>query len=225
MSKPSWFDSTNQIWELSEGSTSPTLSNVLNLEQARGLWLVSFIQDLRTLKHRSYQLGQHELDSYSGIQEVLAFLQMDAEPNAQWSSPGQPCTEHELAWLACLFLISVILYAALYHHDEYSGSSAACDLDSFDVFLIDRRHQWKDSVEELRQLLFQGLGGFPEGAQKTIYASQMAQVLGSLSSEARHGVERCLLHILHPVGDRAETMLIEDDGWTPDSLLSTVHGL
>src|SRR5690242_305239 len=56
MAKPSWFDSSNQIWELSRGPPDSTTSNVLNLKQLRGLWLISFVQDMRTLRASSSQL-------------------------------------------------------------------------------------------------------------------------------------------------------------------------
>ncbi len=60
--------------------------------------------------------------------------------------------------------------------------------------------------------------------QMTNYILNMAQVLGSLSAEARHGVERCLVYILCPAEEIQQELLLED-GWTPDSLLSSLHGL
>ncbi len=80
------------------------------------------------------------------------------------------------------------------------------------------------SVYNLRVILFESLARlFEEGESKVNYVQDLVQVLNTLSLEARQGVEKCLLNLLYCLGNSNTTMLI-DDGWTPDSLLSSMHG-
>ncbi|KAJ5721996.1 hypothetical protein N7488_000031 [Penicillium malachiteum] len=62
-----------------------------------------------------------------------------------------------------------------------------------------------------------------EGNSKVTYVMDLVQVLGMLSFEARQGVEKCLLNLLYCIGNDNDTLFI-DDGWTPDSLLSSMQG-
>ena len=198
--------------------------NGQNLQRVRGLWLISFIQDMRTLRSSASKLREYALPSYTAIQDALELLKVDSQRDAPpLSSPEASCTDHELARISSLLLISVILHGTLATRDV-SPSLAPCSLSGLDRYLQDRRLEWQDSVEGLHGLLFFDLMASPDSAQTTNYIQQMAHVLGSLSSEARRGVERCLVYILHPIDDIGEKLDL-DESWTPDLLLSSVHGL
>lgn len=88
---------------------------------------------------------------------------------------------------------------------------------------------WPGSVEDLHNLLFSNSTELPGSVQKTHYVLQMTNVLASLSSEARRGVERCLLRILCQASgineQGTESPSSFDDNWTPDALLSSLRGL
>ena len=223
MAKPSWFDSANQLWELSQMSRNHATPNEQHLQRVRGLWLISFIQDMRTLRSSATKFREYTLPSYTAIQDALELLKMDSQRGTPLSSPEASCTDHELARLSCLLLISVILHGTLASGDV-SPSLAPCTLFGLDKYLQERRLEWQGCVEDLHSLLFLDLMASPESTQTTDYIQQMAHVLGSLSSEARTGVERCLVYILHPTEDAGEQIRL-DDSWTPDLLLSSVHGL
>ncbi len=195
-----------------------------NLQRVRGLWLISFIQDMRTLRSSAAKFREYTLPSYTAIQDALELLKMDSQRGTPpLSSPEAACTDHELGRISCLLLISVLLHATLASHD-ISPSLAPYTLSGLDRYLQGRRPEWQDSVGGLHGVLFLDWMASPESAQTTNYIQQMAHVLGSLSSEARRGVERCLVSILHPTDDAGEKMHL-DESWTPDLLLSSVHGL
>ncbi|GFG26096.1 hypothetical protein IFM61606_06063 [Aspergillus udagawae] len=104
------------------------------------------------------------------------------------------------------------------------------------VYLVSlmSRPSWLESMNNLDQIsrpLFfssflpsrSSLDVQKDGEFKVNYVTDLVQVLGTLSLEARQGVGRCLLNLLYSLGNKDRTLLI-DDGWTPDSLLSSMHG-
>jgi hypothetical protein len=82
---------------------------------------------------------------------------------------------------------------------------------------------WEGSVGNMHLFLFHHFVNLPNGSLKTKYAMQMTDVLGHLSLEARRGVEKCLLNML--CGTKGGKLRFSgEDSWTPDSLLSSMHG-
>ncbi|KAJ9138402.1 Tachykinin family protein [Pleurostoma richardsiae] len=225
MAKPSWFDSSNNIFELSEQPTSidmHPMRNMENLRHVRCLWLLSFIQDMRTFLTNSPELRMHGLRQYPAVQDALLLLQADMKRHTLAPFREEACTAQEFARLACLFFISVLLQAAASSHAA-TPPHLPSDLAVIDAFL-DSRNIWAGSVEDLHDALFHQFAELPDSLQKTNYVVQMTNVLASLSCEARRGVERCLLHILCQVGSGGDASS-SDNNWTPDTLLSSLRGL
>jgi hypothetical protein len=90
-------------------------------------------------------------------------------------------------------------------------------------FLDQSRYSWQESVDVLHNSLFYHFYSLPDCDRKAKYVLDMTNVLRPMSGEARRGVERCLLKILWQAqsGDDASY----DESWTPDTLLSSLHGL
>lgn len=135
--------------------------------------------------------------------------------------------EQEMLW--CLFSISVLVQESISVLYD-SGSTAFTGLDTLgelEHFLKDSRLLWSNSVHSLRHILHDSVEKlFENGEYKVNYIEDMVQVLGTLSLEARRGVEKCLINLLYCLGSNnnsADNFLV-DDGWSPDSLLSSMHG-
>ncbi|KAK9364980.1 hypothetical protein V1509DRAFT_634671 [Lipomyces kononenkoae] len=64
---------------------------------------------------------------------------------------------------------------------------------------------------------------FPDGRMKAKYAMEITDILRHLSFEARRGVEKCLLNVLSGI-QGGKLRFSAGDRWTPDSLLSSMHG-
>jgi hypothetical protein len=225
MSKPSWFDSSNNISELSVQAI-PTddphpVGSPENLRRVRCLWLISFIQDMRTFLASSPELLSDDLRQYTALQDALLLLRADMKRHMRGPSQEQACSPHEFARLACLFFISVFLQASALD-DATAPHPSPSNLAIMDAFL-QARDTWSGSVDNLYFALFHHFAGLLDNLQKKDYVLQMTNVLASLSSEARRGVEKCLLHILCQVENNAEASSFGD--WTPDNLLSSVRGL
>ena len=236
MSKPSWFDSSNNISEISEGALAradlhPFTGSTENLRRVRCLWLISFIQDIRTLMSCSSEFRSHGLALYIGVRDAVLLLQTDSQRQSNASLQDETCTRPEFSRLACLFFISVLLQGSVSVHnaspspapdDTAAAPPSLSDLAGLDIFLRVSRDKWEGSVENLHSALFSESPALPDGARKVDYVLQMTNVLGSMGAEARRGVEKCLLHILLPAKAREEESLF-DDNLTPDSLLSSLH--
>lgn len=234
MAKPSWFDSSNQIKEISNPSASarlhPILNNQISLHRIRCLWLLSFVQDIGNFMSSTSKTDSHELDGYISIHNALSLIQTDMQRSETATTRHAPCEEGEYKRLACLFFISVLLQASSKHQiglqvkpkPDESVAAGFDDAKSLEEHLDNNYEFWNGSMEGLYASLFQSFAVESTRASKTDYALNMANVLGSMSSEARHGVERCLLRILcqRPANSRE----MYEDEWTPDTLLSTIHG-
>ncbi|KAG2420732.1 hypothetical protein HFD88_000346 [Aspergillus terreus] len=71
-------------------------------------------------------------------------------------------------------------------------------LAELELFLRDSQDMWGNSVQKLRSILYGSLTLlFEDGTFKVDYVTDLVQVLGTLSVEARQGVGKCLLNLLY----------------------------
>ncbi|KAK9237770.1 hypothetical protein V1525DRAFT_402880 [Lipomyces kononenkoae] len=209
VSKPSWFDSSHRICEIwghpLNNSVHPILASIIDLHKIHCLWLISFIQDMRTLTRSSSQLHHRGLGRYHAVHDAALLLRFYFQRDAQAYMHEVGCGAPEYDRLACLFLISVLLQESIYSPDTFTEALAtsACfsmpsdnSLAVLDASLHKLRNVWEGSVENLHLLLFDHFIDNPDGSLKAIYAMQMTDVLKHLSLEARRGVEMCLINML-----------------------------
>ncbi|KAI3321411.1 hypothetical protein HD806DRAFT_152059 [Xylariaceae sp. AK1471] len=232
MTRPSWFDSSNQLREISQQPmlTHPVLGQVENLYKTRCLWLLSFMQDVRNFMGQSPDIHNNGLTHYTFIRDALLLIKSDSDLREEDVEPEEDINERERIRLACLFYVCVMLQGSIIsgfvpdsanpaplesHHHNYS-------ITSFDYCLARNHAQWQASIQSLFQCVFHGDVAMQSPPSRLRYALDMTNVLGSLSSEARQGVERCLLQILcRALMDVGTTL---DYDWTPDSLLACMEG-
>ncbi|OAQ75877.1 peroxisomal catalase [Purpureocillium lilacinum] len=237
MAKPSWLDSSNHIREIASrqpltAHLHPILGNSENLHKVRCLWLISFVQDLRTFMHKSApHLPLIGAADYPAIREAMVLLETDFQQHAIASLYNKNCTHREFARLACLFFVCVLLqvsasaqWAIAADGNEDTPMDNWNSMDVLESFLKDNRTMWQGSAENLYMSLFHNLYDFPDKAQTTEYVLNLTSVMGSANHDARRGVERCLLHILSQSQSSPHERTVHD-GWTPDTLLSSLHGL
>lgn len=229
MSQPSWLESTNSLERISRPLFSPPImqnSPSFDVQKVRCLWLISFIQDMRTFMSSFYAGG---LSSFPFTHDAIGLLRQHFQLSIQSSSRDAHITEWEAEILACLFCISVVLQESIcfLSNEDSTTPNGPNPLDELEIFLRNSKQMWGQSVHDLRSVLQESLTRlFKEGETKVIYVMDLVQVLGTLSLEARQGVEKCLLNLLYSLGNnsRFHNTLLIDDGWTPDSLLSSMHG-
>lgn len=151
------------------------------------------------------------------LNNFMVFLKTPA------SETLDPEMEHEL--LGCLFSVGVVLQESISDLSEGQTQTHSVDmLTMLDTALREVRDSWCYSIPNLLFYLHQILMRlFDSGDFKINYVKELVGVLSTLSLEARQGVEKCLLNLFYSLGRRGNGGLI-DDGWTPDSLLSSVHG-
>ncbi|KAE8152652.1 hypothetical protein BDV25DRAFT_150810 [Aspergillus avenaceus] len=227
MTRPSWFESSNNLSEISEQSIcNAALATSVDTQKVRCLWLISFIQDMRTLMAFSSQFYLDGLSSYPALYDAMLLLRSDFHLVSE-----SPCYDHGFATadydrLACLFSISITMQESISRATPTIASGALDvlnDLAVLDMDLAISRNLWECSVYSLRAFLHHHfMVHHPDGAAKIDYVMKMTDVLGHLSVEARRGVERCLLNMLCRTWEGKTESLVDD--WTPDSLLSSVHG-
>ncbi|KAI0543024.1 tachykinin family protein [Xylaria digitata] len=228
MTRPSWFDSSNQLREISQQSlaTHPVLGHLGNLYKTRCLWLLSFMQDMRTFMGHSPEIYNHGLAHYAFIRDALLVVKSDLYLHDEDLQAEGDISERERIRLACLFYICVMLQGSVSQSD--SGNPGPMDfhhsysITSFDQCLARNYAQWQGSVQNLFQCLFHGAIAAQTPPSKLHYALDLTNILGSTSAEARRGVERCMLQILCQALMEARTIL--DYDWTPDSLLACIEG-
>ncbi|KAL4891107.1 fungal-specific transcription factor domain-containing protein [Aspergillus ambiguus] len=221
MSRPSWLESTNNLDQISRPVPFSSVlqpSFFFDVQKVRCLWLISFIQDMRTFMRSLYFT---ESFSYPAIHSAVDFLRHQYIHSSR--DPRVMGLEDEMLW--CLFAISVLVQESASQLSDENGLPPALDtLAKLEIFLRDSQHMWMDSVHNLRSILHETLILlFEEGAFKFGYITDLVQVLDTLSVEARQGVIKCLINLLHRLGNKHHGLLV-DDGWTPDSLLSSMHG-
>ncbi|KAJ5104755.1 hypothetical protein NUU61_002102 [Penicillium alfredii] len=226
MSQPSWLESTNNLEEISRlPSQSPIAHPILlslDIQKVRCLWLISFIQDMRTFMGSFHRIG---LSIFPSVHTAVELLRHNLQLCLESTSVETYVSELEDEMLTCLFSIGVILQESISPlYESTSQTPAFNTLTMLDSALSESQDAWSQSVRNLRSTLCQilvqlyGIGDF-----KVNYVVELVKVLSMLSLEARRGVEKCLLNLFYSLGDRGNMALI-DDGWTPDSLLSTVRG-
>ncbi|RMJ15815.1 hypothetical protein CDV36_004514 [Fusarium kuroshium] len=214
MSKPSWFDCSNQIEELSGQHLAARLHPVLG------------DTDVGTFRANSPEIYSHGTSQFPAIKEALGLLKLHLRQNETGSMRQDPCTDSEFTRLACLFFICILL------QQSTSDSRAATDLSGrpshydtqlvsyLNTFLDSSRPQWHGSIENLYTTLFCTFDASWRTGLNMEYIRNMTGVMASMTGGVRYGVERCLLNILC----RTESNGFDafDEEWTPDSLLSQI---
>lgn len=75
MAKPSWFYPSNHISEISNSlAYMASTGATVDLRKLRSLWLISFIQDMRSLMGGSRWLHSEGLRRYPTLYEAVSFL-------------------------------------------------------------------------------------------------------------------------------------------------------
>lgn len=232
MAKPSWFDSSNQLWELCDSVFSarvhPILGNNDALPRIRSLWLISFIQDTRTLMNNSLELYSSGITNYTHLQTALTFLHA-AIPQTNEAPDSHECNEHEYTRLACILFIILLIQSSITtplseptspSSSLTSASMSVSQIADLDAFLGAHESEWSVSIERLYNTLFHD---FPWQSSPSIrgYVLNLATVISFMSQETRRGVEKCLLNILPHIPSMGWT---DEDDWTPDFLLSSIRG-
>lgn len=166
-----------------------------------------------------------EFASYPTIYSAVGFLRQEYIHSLAAFPPNPHTTELEDDVLRCLFSITILIQESTSLLSDDSGVKTVVDtLAELELFLRDSQDTWGNSVQKLRSILYGSLTLlFEDGTFKVDYVTDLVQVLGTLSVEARQGVGKCLLNLLYLVGNKDHTLWM-DDGWTPDSLLSSMHG-
>ncbi|PHH61803.1 hypothetical protein CDD81_7967 [Ophiocordyceps australis] len=224
MHKPSWFDSSNRIWELSgQPHLHPVLSSQENLDRVRCLWLISIVQDLRTFMNTCPQSNLHGLGAHGSIRDAMRLVEMDFEQDGTSSPNDSHMNNREYSRLACIFFICVLVQSSASVPDGSPGEESWSDMARMDAYLDLNWQLWQGGVEDLYTIIFQHDYEFPDKAQKADYVLNLTNVLGSRSLQARRGVERCLLHMLCPKS--GSPAADADCDWSPDELLSTLRGM
>ena len=227
MSKPTWFASSNNISEISEQSFhNAAKAALVDTQKVRCLWLISFIQDMRTLMAFSSRLYMDGLASYPSLYDAVLLLRSNFHL-ANESPPQTASFPSDYDRLACLFSICITMQESISRSPVTAALPAPeihNDMALLDVALATSRNVWETSVYSLRAFLHHHFVAYhPDGAAKIDYVMKMTDVLGHLSLEARRGVEKCLLNMLCRAQE-GKLFFLADDSWTPDSLLSSVHG-
>ncbi|KAI0423157.1 tachykinin family protein [Xylaria grammica] len=226
MTRPSWFDSSNQLREISQQSMAahPVLGQLDNLYKTRCLWLLSFMQDMRTFM--GPEMYNHGLAPYAFIRDALLVVKSDLYLHDEDLPAEGDIDESERIRLACLFYICIMLQGSVSQPD--SGIPGPLDfhhsysITSFDQCLARNYVQWRGSIQDLFQCLFHGAIAAQTPPSKLHYALDLTNILGSMSAEARRGVEKCMLQILCQALMEARVAL--DYDWTPDTLLACIEG-
>lgn len=219
MSKPSWFESTNDLSEISEHSMRRSiLGSSIDLHKMRCLWLISFIQDMRNLMGMSSQLYMGGLSVYPSLYDAILFIRNDFQVESQTCKTQHHESDYDR--LACLFAITIMVQESV----SLAYSAPINELAILDMSLQTYRHAWEGSIHLLRSFLHNHfVSSYPNDELKIDYVMQMTDIVSHLSLEAHQGIEKCLLNMLCRTWDGKLPFFV-DDGGTPDSLLSTVHG-
>lgn len=227
MSRPSWLESTNNLERISPPLFSPPIMQQTlscDVQKVRCLWLISFIQDMRTFMGSVYTRG---LSSFPFTHTAVGLLRHNFQLSTISSAHDAHITEWEDEMLGCLFSISVLIQESISVMSDGDSTTPTGPnmLDQLEISLRHSRHLWESSIHNLRAILYESLTRlFEEGEFKVNYVMDLVQVLGTLSLEARQGVEKCLLNLLYCLGNNKNSMVLIDAGWSPDSLLSSMHG-
>ncbi|KAH6649040.1 hypothetical protein BKA67DRAFT_682151 [Truncatella angustata] len=231
MSKPSWFDSSNEtgIVSLATNST-PLIGSTENLHRLRCLWLLSFVQDMTNFTKRLHMVSPKGLTPLKSVERSVQLLQKSM---LVFNVCLDEIQQGDLAakQLQCLFFICVLLQDNRHTTVEANLSSSNKHtsrltqsvplIERLDIFLEEHQIYWEQSVVHLHQLLFDNYVD-ADLAKIADYAMHMTEVLLALSTEARYGVQVCLVNILlrDNIEGRDDSLYGDE---TPDSLLSSLH--
>ncbi|KAK9448229.1 uncharacterized protein V1518DRAFT_433884 [Limtongia smithiae] len=224
MSKPSWFESRNKLTEISRSSMSSLFpDDPFSLDKIRSLWLISFVQDMRVFMSAS---TTGKLSSLLKLRDAVLLLRSSFLLSNLDISQELLNSTANYDRLVCLILISVAVHGFLSGIYDAQEESAGCILLNYlNSALIEAAdHLHGDSVHDLRLLLQLCVTeNYVDGQQQINYVLEMSEVMNALSSEARCGIEKCLINLLHRVFDHDSDFIVDDE-WTPDSLLASMHG-
>lgn len=222
MSEPSWFNPANNISEISRYHIrNHLLGTDVDIHKIRSLWLVSFVQDMRTLMSLSSNLYIHGVALFPSVYDAIHLVRTNFELEQQVQKTAYSASDHNR--LACLLAIAVMVQGTLSAVDT-PLSSGMNDLAVLDMALAASRHSWESSIHGLVAIIHaQFITIYANGAQKLEYIQQMTDVISRLSLDAQIGVEKCLLNMLCRKRD-GRLFFPADGGWTPDSLLSSLRG-
>lgn len=225
MSEPSWFSPANNLSEISEYRARQNLLGIdVDIHKIRSLWLVSFVQDMRTLMSLSSDLYVHGLTLFSSVYDAVLLIRSNFELEQQVQRTSYSASDQER--LICLLAISIMIQGTILtaHSSPRESSSGMDNLLVLDTALMVSRHIWETSIHGLVSVIRDYLTtSCVDGAQRLKYVVQMTDVISQLSLEAQVGVEKCLLNMLCRTQD-GRLPFPADGGWTPDSLLSSLHG-
>ncbi|PYH88184.1 hypothetical protein BO71DRAFT_469040 [Aspergillus ellipticus CBS 707.79] len=194
------------------------LGSSIDVQKMRCLWLISFIQDMRTLLGRSSRLYQDGLRVFPALHAAGLLIRTHGEVEGHRDTTRDVRSDSDR--LPGLLAISILVQASLSRADVGQGD----ELIRLDRALATSRSTWEGSIQRLFSCLQDHFEEcHPHGALRMDYVLQTADVVSHLSLEAHRGIEKCLLNMLCRTRDGALPFYV-DDGGTPDSLLSTVHG-
>lgn len=192
----------------------------------RCLWLLSFVQDMRTFMG---SFCTKKLSPFPFFHDAIDLLRQDFQLSFETCPNKSHVTQHETELLVCVFSISVLVQESLspLADVETVYQSRQNALAEFEEILRDSHQIWRHSAQQLRYMLYNNFIQLYEDGQRQRnmnYTMNLVQVLSTLSLEARQGVEKCLLNLLYQLGNKDSSASLKDDSWSPDSLLSSIHG-
>ncbi|KAH7177090.1 tachykinin family protein [Dactylonectria macrodidyma] len=223
--KPTWFDYTNQIPQLLDArELISVFGNDQNIYRLRFLWLVSLIQDCRKL------LDRHpDLSGYAAICDAINLVHLHSEQAFDGCNPadidGAVFMQQKMYREACLFLFAICIQASASSFSKTASMPFEQNrLDSLNAYMYETGPNWEGSVERLYQTLFCQVSEYLNHRSEAEYATHTTMLLGLLSNDTRHGVERCLLSILMQGRGMGQEEL-SSHVWTPDFLLLSLREL
>lgn len=225
MSEPSWFSPANNISSITcpDFLRNAMLGMDFDIKHMRSIWLISFIQDIRNLMSMSSHLYGNGLTKFPALHDAVLLILSDFKTDTDFSSSLMDYDRLEL-----LFSISIMMQESIslsYIHPTHSPLTTKDDtLQLLDISLLAAPEASKTSVHALLSFLRTYFLEFGlSGVHKIEYVMQMTEIVTHLSLEAHRGIEKCLLNMFCRMKN-AVMVFHPDEGATPDSLLSFVHG-
>ena len=140
------------------------------------------------------------LSSFLFTHTAVGLLRGNFQLSTMSSAHDAHITEWEDERLGCLFAISVLVQESISVMSDGDSTTPTRPnmLDQLEISLRHSRHLWESSIHNLRSILYESLTRlFEEGEFKVNYVMDLVQVLGTLSLEARQGVEKCPVSYTH----------------------------
>ncbi|KAF4436401.1 glucose-methanol-choline (gmc) oxidoreductase [Fusarium austroafricanum] len=192
MSKPSWFDCSNQIDELSSHPPHlhPVLGDTVNLHRVRCLWLLSFVQDVGTFRANSPDVYSHGMTQFPAIQEALKLLKQHLRQNEAGSTRDDVCTDSEFTRLACLFFICILLQQSISESSFTADTGEPRPYDTqlityFNHFLDSTKPMWLGSIDNLYNALFNTFDAGGRTGLSMEYIQSMTGVMALMTGSVR----------------------------------------